>query len=78
MADTKTVDVRAVLRRLCANVEFASLKREGQEAIGVIDELIGVADEAYAELLADSHRDGPRCSLLTRLEAALRAVGGAE
>jgi len=30
-------------------------------------------DEAYGELLADGHRDGPRCLLLTNLEIALEA-----
>lgn len=43
-----------------------------------VAELFEVADEAYAELVADSARDGPRCLLLTRLEATLsRCRGGA-
>lgn len=60
------VDVLAVLRRLCANVEFASLKREGREAVAALAELI---DEA--QRCCDGVGD------LADLRAALRAVGGA-
>jgi len=73
------VDVLAVLRRIANGGDLSAHDgHDLNEAADAIAGLIGVADEAYAELLADSHRDGPRCSLLTRLEAALRAVGGAE
>lgn len=41
-------------------------------------ELLEALDEAYAELAADSTRDGPRCLLLTKIEAAIaKAKGGA-
>lgn len=58
--------------------KIVGIWKDCESTSAVIDKLIGVADEAYAELLADSHRDGPRCLLLTRLEATLRAVGGAK
>lgn len=34
-------------------------------------------DESYAELSADSHRDGPRCLLLTTLETAIATIRAA-
>lgn len=48
------------------------------EARAGFAELIDVLDEAYAELSADSTRDGPRCLLLTRMEAARARIGGAK
>jgi hypothetical protein len=39
-----------------------------------IDEAL---DESYAELSADSHRDGPRCLLLTTLETAIATIRAA-
>ena len=41
-------------------------------------ELFEALDEAYAELLADSTRDGPRCLLLTTIEAALAKAKGVD
>jgi hypothetical protein len=35
-------------------------------------------DESYAELSADSHRDGPRCLILTTLETAIASIHAAK
>lgn len=37
--------------------------------------MLSILDEAYGELLADSNRDGPRCLLLTEMEALFAKVG---
>lgn len=86
-ADTKTVDVLAVLCRLCANVEFVRLKRQGEDATAAIAELIG-ADKEYDRIrLAPYDRHDPVAARKGRAEflaaqerraAALRACGGAE
>lgn len=47
----------------------ARLMRERMEAENKL--LREALDEAYAELSADSTRDGPRCLLLTKMEQAL-------
>ncbi len=39
--------------------------------IAAAPDLLAALEEAYSELLADSHRDGPRCLLLTTIEEAL-------
>jgi len=46
------------------------------QAIAALPTLIDALDEAYGELLGDGVRDGPRCLLLTKIEAALRKAGG--
>ena len=45
--------------------------------IAAAPDLLAALDEAYGELLADSHRDGPRCLLLTTIEEALAKTRGA-
>lgn len=45
--------------------------------IAAAPDLLAALDEAYGELLADSHRDGPRCLLLTTIEEALAKARGA-
>lgn len=37
--------------------------------------MLSILDEAYGELLADSHRDGPRSLLLTKMEAVFAKIG---
>ena len=44
--------------------------------IAAAPDLLAALDEAYGELLADSHRDGPRCLLLTTIEEALAKARG--
>ena len=45
--------------------------------IAAAPDLLEALQDAYAELLADSTRDGPRCLLLTQIEAAIaKATGG--
>lgn len=44
--------------------------------IAAAPELLEALDEAYAELSADSTRDGPRCLLLTKIEAAIAKARG--
>lgn len=58
-------------RELCA--EKAGLEHIIAAQAAEIVRLRDLLDEAYAELVADSYRDGPRCLLLTRIEAALAA-----
>lgn len=67
------VDVLAVLshHEAALRAKCGTPLNELAEARGAVAELIEAADEAYGEMLADSTRDGPRCLLLTRLEAAL-------
>lgn len=43
------------------------------ELVKAAKQMHAMIDEAYGELLADGHRDGPRCLLLTNLEIALEA-----
>ena len=78
--DTSGVDVLAELDR---RIELEAALYDGpgtdelRTARAAVAALLEVADEAYGEMLADSTRDGPRCLLLTRLEAALaRCRGG--
>lgn len=53
-------------------------EREAAQSRAMVTELLEVLDEAYAELAADNTRDGPRCLLLTKIEAAIaKATGGA-
>lgn len=71
------IGVLAVMEEAEANT-YSALSARVRDARAAVAELIEVADEAYGEMLADSTRDGPRCLLLTRLEAALaRCRGGA-
>ena len=46
--------------------------------IAAAPDLLAALDEAYAELAADGTRDGPRCLLLTTIEAALRKATGSQ
>jgi hypothetical protein len=40
--------------------------------------MLAALNDAYSELAADSSRDGPRCLLLTQIEAAIAAAEGGE
>lgn len=67
------VDVLAVLRRLAANVEFASLKREAGEASDALSELIEAC-----QLLEELWEAG--CDMdqaVQKVAAAVARVGGA-
>lgn len=44
--------------------------------IAAAPDLLEALEEAYAELSADSLRDGPRCLLLTTIEAAISKAKG--
>jgi hypothetical protein len=39
-------------------------------------DMLAALEDAYSELLADSHRDGPRCLLLTQMERAIAKAKG--
>lgn len=43
--------------------------------MGLAPKMLALLDEAYGELLADSHRDGPRCLLLSQMEAVFAKAG---
>ena len=80
VAVTAPVDVLSVMRRLSANVEFASLKQESGEARAAIAELIEAARRAaIAAVRGDENRPGTiRNADLDALRAALARVGGAK
>ncbi len=66
--------------RVPFGTELAAVAKARKEALAntspapvesVNKELLDALDEAYGELSADSTRDGPRCLLLTQIEAVI-------
>lgn len=70
-ADGTPLIAKVHLRDVSINEQFANA-----DLIAAAPDLLEVLDEAYAELLADSHRDGPRSLLLTRIEVAIAKATG--
>jgi len=55
------------------DAEFIALARTDiPRLLDEVEQLRGLLGEAYGELVADSHRDGPGCLLLTRIEKVLK------
>jgi predicted nuclease with TOPRIM domain len=66
------VDVQAVLRRLSANVEFASLKREASEALDALAEL----QAEYAALRSAWEKLHAACEVVPEGTLSSRYVAG--
>lgn len=55
--------------------EYAALPQSAAMESAAPD-MLAALEDAYSELLADSHRDGPRCLLLTQMERAIAKAKG--
>lgn len=63
---------------IVANVNAHHNQEANARLIAAAPDLLDALDDALGELQADSHRDGARCLLLTKIEAAIaKAKGGA-